>query len=66
MILMPGTQIEFCGEQVTVGAVGLTGGERYYWLTHPNGTVSMMPADAVEPVPYAITDKGRDMLKGCE
>lgn len=31
-----------------VGAVGLTRGERYYWLVSENGTVSMMPADVVE------------------
>lgn len=31
-----------------IAAVGITGGERYYWMTKA-GVVSMMPADVVEP-----------------
>ena len=31
-----------------ISAVGLTGGERYYWMIARNGVVSMMPADVVE------------------
>ena len=31
-----------------IGAVGLTGGERYYWMTDKHGCVSMMPATVVE------------------
>lgn len=41
---MPGTRIDYMGEQVTVGAVGITGGERYYWLTYDDGAVAMIPA----------------------
>lgn len=32
----------------TVEAVGMTGGERYYWLVHRSGTVAMLPASEVE------------------
>ena len=32
-----------------VSAVGITGGERYYWMLSPGGVVAMMPADVVEP-----------------
>jgi hypothetical protein len=32
-----------------IGAVGLLQGERYYWLIDKHGTVSMMPADVIEP-----------------
>jgi len=31
-----------------VDMVGITGGERYYWMTDRRGVVSMMPADVVE------------------
>ena len=31
-----------------ISAVGLTGGERYYWMIARNGVISMMPADVVE------------------
>lgn len=31
-----------------IRAVGITGGERYYWLTDEHGTVSMLPAIVVE------------------
>ena len=61
---MPGERIDFQGEVVTVGAVGITGGERYYWLTHDDGAVSMMPADVVEEEPrYILTAKGRELLE---
>lgn len=32
-----------------IGAVGLTGGERYYWMVDKHGSVAMMPACVVEP-----------------
>lgn len=38
----------------TVMAVGIHGGERYYWLSNKYGVISMMPADVVE------TQKGID------
>ena len=31
-----------------VQAVGITGGERYYWLIAQDGSVSMMPAFIIE------------------
>jgi hypothetical protein len=31
-----------------IAAVGLTGGERYYWLIGKHGDVVMMPADVIE------------------
>lgn len=31
-----------------VRAVGLTGGERYYWMVDERGVVAMMPASVVE------------------
>jgi len=47
--IQPGTRIDYMGETVTVGAVGFTGGERYYWLTYDDGgTVLMIPATMVE------------------
>ena len=65
-IVLPGERIKFNGEVVTVGAVGMTGGERYYWLTHDDGAVSMMPADVVEPIPYRLTEAGRAMLRDAQ
>lgn len=47
-LLMPGTVIQYGDEAVTVGAVGCTGGERYYWLSFIDGAVAMLPADVVE------------------
>lgn len=32
-----------------IDVVGWTGGERYYWLTGPNG-VAMVPAFIIEPL----------------
>lgn len=32
----------------TVGAILITGGERYYMLTDADGVVSLMPGDHVE------------------
>ena len=32
-----------------IDMVGVTGGERYYWMTDKRGVVSMLPADVVEP-----------------
>lgn len=40
-----GTIIEPWGK---VAAVGITGGERYYWLINKHGTVSMIPATDIE------------------
>lgn len=56
-----GTKIRPYG---TIGAVGSIQGERYYWLTSPDGRcVSMMPADVIEPLhrpsPKAKTDDPR-------
>lgn len=34
-----------------VVAVGLIGGERYYWMIGRGQGVSMMPADVIEPKP---------------
>lgn len=31
-----------------IGAVGVVGGERYYWMIDKHGVVSMMPACVVE------------------
>jgi hypothetical protein len=31
-----------------IAAVGLTGGERYYWMIGKHGDVVMMPADVIE------------------
>lgn len=39
------------GKEWIVGAVGMTGGERYYWLVDEDDSVSMMPAPAVEDWP---------------
>lgn len=43
--LMLGTNVNPWGK---IGMVGVTGGERYYWLTDDRGMVSMIPADMVE------------------
>ena len=42
-----GTVIKPWGKVI---AVGLTGGERYYWLDD-NGVISMMPACEIEDTP---------------
>ena len=42
-IHMPGKFVSYCGQRWKVGAVGLTGGERYYWLTR-GSVVAMVPA----------------------
>ncbi len=47
-IIMPGEFANYCGQRWKVGAVGFTGGERYYWLTRGGG-VAMVPATMVEP-----------------
>jgi hypothetical protein len=46
--IAPGTDILLYGHAWTVGAVMLTGGERYYALTDSRGMVALMPADVVE------------------
>jgi hypothetical protein len=33
-----------------VGAVGMTNGERYYWMVGHDGAVTMTPAMVVEPM----------------
>ena len=46
-IVMPlalGTETEWG----TIGAVGITGGERYYWMVDKHEGVSMIPAFVVE------------------
>ena len=68
-----GTVISLYGHHWTVGAVALTGGERYYFLTDRNGVVSMMPADVVEvgqdsapraaPRPPQLPQKGKPAPK---
>lgn len=40
-----GTVIKLYGK---VGAVGITGGERYYWLVNADGGVTMMPWFVIE------------------
>ena len=58
-LLVPGTYVQYGGERHAVEAVGITGGERYYWLISEHGVVSMLPACVVEgagrglPVPGA-------------
>lgn len=47
-LLMPGTFADYCGQRWKVGMVGITGGERYYWLTRL-GVVLMAPATMVTP-----------------
>jgi len=42
--LMPGTKTK----EGTVEAVGVTGGERYYWLLDKDGAVKMLPWFMVE------------------
>lgn len=42
--------IEYGGEKMVVGSVGVTGGERYYWLLAADGAVSMLPADVLEGI----------------
>jgi hypothetical protein len=44
-----GSLIDYCGSRMKVGAVGIVGGERYYWLVHRNGLdVAMVPAFVLE------------------
>lgn len=42
-----GTAVPPYGE---IQAVGMLGGERYYWLTTKDGAVSMIPAVVLEPM----------------
>lgn len=46
--VLPGNQISLHGITYTVGAVGVTQGERCYWLIDKHGTVSMLPAFIIE------------------
>lgn len=49
-LLMPGVRVWLYDQWWTVGAVGRTGGERYYWLRDEDGqSVAMLPAFVVEP-----------------
>lgn len=34
-----------------VSAIGILQGERYYWFTHSDGSVTMLPAVTVEQRP---------------
>ena len=45
-LIMPGSWAYYGGKRWRVGAVGITGGERYYWL-HLKGVVMMAPATMV-------------------
>jgi len=47
-LLFPGARIDRNGYAGTIGAVGFTGGERYYWLTLDDGGIAMLPAIALE------------------
>ena len=47
-LVMPGQFADCCGQRWRVGAVGVTGGERYYWLSRPLITL-MVPATMVKP-----------------
>jgi len=47
-VIMPGRVIDYHGQRATVGAVGITGGERYYWLIFDDGSVAMLPAMEIE------------------
>ena len=40
---MPGECIDYNGERMQIGAVGVTGGERYCWLVDGCGSVLMIP-----------------------
>lgn len=62
MPIMPGTEIRYGEQWWKVDMVGITGGERYYWLSRDNG-VLMVPAFMIE-IP-AIDDK-RAERKGDE
>ena len=46
--LKVGTLIEYHGRPWRIGMVGLTGGERYYWLVRTLGEVAMVPAFMLE------------------
>jgi hypothetical protein len=68
-----GTDILLYGHAWTVGALMLTGGERYYALTDSRGMVALMPADVVEvgqqaaprqaPTPPQMPRKGKTTRK---
>jgi len=45
-LIMPGSWAYYGGKRWIVGAVGITGGERYYWL-RLKGIVAMVPATMV-------------------
>jgi hypothetical protein len=67
--IAPGTDILLFGHAWTVGALMLTGGERYYALTDSRGMVALMPSDVVEvghkptprqaPTPPQMPRKGK-------
>lgn len=43
-----------------VQAVGLTGGERYYWMVNDDGDVAMMPWFVVEGcIPETVTEHSK-------
>ena len=43
VLILPGKYANYFGQRWKVSAVGVTGGERYYWLAK-GGTVLMAPA----------------------
>ncbi len=52
-----------------ITAVGITGGERYYWLIDRDGTISMMPASTIEskevmPMTLTLSDPNHVQLPG--
>lgn len=53
-VLLPGKTVQPWGK---IGAVMLTGGERYYMLIDRHGVVSLMPADVVEPAAEGQTKR---------
>lgn len=48
-IILPGKWAVYGGRRWRVGAVGTTGGERYYWLISRDHTVAMVPGVMVSP-----------------
>jgi hypothetical protein len=47
--ILPGKWATYGGKRWRVGAVGMTGGERYYWLLDRTGSVAMVPGFMVGP-----------------
>ena len=47
MLISLGTVLRYADQWWTVDMIGITGGERYYWLTRDN-EVAMIPAFMIE------------------